>query len=283
MTQIKPKITVIISVYNGARNLQRCIDSVAGQEYIDKELVIMDGGSTDGTPNILEASDDSISYWESEPDGGIYHAWNKALQHASGDWICFLGADDYLYSSKVLNDMSARLAAAYPKVRVVYGRVEIRDHGGRQVATIGEPWEVARKEFFERMNIPHPGTFQHRSLFEEHGHFDETFRIAGDYELLMRELKERSALFVDTPVSVMQSGGVSDSGKFGLLQIRERFGARRKNGLGGFSVLLWRQALGEVFFGSLNTVAGPGAASVTRRYYRALRDKLAPGRGRSAP
>lgn len=77
----KPLISVIVAVYNGEKTLQHCIDSVSNQAYPHKELIIIDGGSTDGTVDILRADNDKIAYWESEPDKGIYHAWNKALDH----------------------------------------------------------------------------------------------------------------------------------------------------------------------------------------------------------
>jgi glycosyltransferase involved in cell wall biosynthesis len=83
----KPLISVIVAVYNGAKTLQRCIDSVSDQTYPNKELIIIDGGSTDGTIEIIRSNQDQITYWQSEPDNGIYHAWNKALDHASGDGI----------------------------------------------------------------------------------------------------------------------------------------------------------------------------------------------------
>jgi glycosyltransferase involved in cell wall biosynthesis len=91
-------ISVIVAVFNGAKTLQQCIDSVAGQTYPHKELIVIDGGSIDGTREILEGDATKLAYWVSEPDRGIYHAWNKALARARGDWICFLGADDYLWS-----------------------------------------------------------------------------------------------------------------------------------------------------------------------------------------
>ena len=95
--QSQPLFTIIIAVFNGAKTLQQCIDSVAQQSYPNKQLIIIDGGSTDGTVELLQANDQSISYWVSEPDAGIYNAWNKGLKQANGEWICFLGADDYFY------------------------------------------------------------------------------------------------------------------------------------------------------------------------------------------
>lgn len=95
-------ISIIVAVFNGKITLQHCIDSVAQQTYPNKELIIIDGGSKDGTVNLLEENRNKISYWISEPDRGIYNAWNKGLEQTTGKWIIFLGADDYLWDVRVL-------------------------------------------------------------------------------------------------------------------------------------------------------------------------------------
>src|SRR5690606_34585060 len=100
--QALPRFSVVISVFNGAKTLQKCLDSVAGQTYAARELIVIDGGSTDGTQQILRHNAGRLAYWVSEPDRGTYHAWNKALAQASGDWSCFLGADDYLWEPATL-------------------------------------------------------------------------------------------------------------------------------------------------------------------------------------
>jgi glycosyltransferase involved in cell wall biosynthesis len=205
-----PRISVIVAVFNGASTIQRCIDSVASQTYDNKELIIIDGGSQDGTLAILEKETKEIDYWNSAPDKGIYNAWNKGLERATGEWICFLGADDYLWDSQVLERLSSHLTTAYPSIRVVYGKIHVVSAVGRVHAVIGIPWRKAKKWFPYIMNIPHPGLMHHRSLFDVHGRFDESFRIAGDYELLLRELKSEDAMYVPELVTVgMQGGGVS--------------------------------------------------------------------------
>ncbi len=86
MKEQNPLISVIMAVYNGADSVRRCIDSVSAQTYQNRELIIIDGGSQDGTTDILKKNNDKITYWESKKDRGIYHAWNKALKHARGEW-----------------------------------------------------------------------------------------------------------------------------------------------------------------------------------------------------
>ena len=93
-----PRISIITVVYNGASTLEQTILSVLKQTYSRIEYIIIDGGSKDGTVDIIKKYQDRIAYWVSEPDEGIYDAMNKGIRHASGDWIYFLGADDILYN-----------------------------------------------------------------------------------------------------------------------------------------------------------------------------------------
>jgi glycosyltransferase involved in cell wall biosynthesis len=93
---LKHKLSIIIVTYNAAATLQACLDSVYAQTYSNIELVIIDGNSSDGTKKILQENTTRITFWQSEPDKGIYDAMNKALRHITGDWVYFLGADDEL-------------------------------------------------------------------------------------------------------------------------------------------------------------------------------------------
>ena len=225
-------ITIIIAVFNGAKTLQQCIDSVAQQSYPNKQLIIIDGGSTDGTVELLQANDQSISYWVSEPDAGIYNAWNKGLKQANGEWICFLGADDYFWDDQVLASMSRLLVKLPVNIRVAYSQIMLLSENGQELYLSGEPWQKVKQRFKELMSIPHPGTMHRRDLFEQHGYFDESFRIAGDYELLLRDLKTADAEFIPDLVTVgMLQGGISSNPKNTLLQLHEVRRAQQKHGL----------------------------------------------------
>jgi glycosyltransferase involved in cell wall biosynthesis len=225
-------ITIIIAVFNGAKTLQQCIDSVVQQSYPNKQLIIIDGGSTDGTVELLQANDQSISYWVSEPDAGIYNAWNKGLKQANGEWICFLGADDYFWDDQVLASMSKFLVKLQVNIRVAYSQIMLLSENGQDLYLSGEPWQKVKQRFKELMSIPHPGTMHRRDLFEQHGYFDESFRIAGDYELLLRDLKTADAEFIPDLVTVgMLQGGISSNPKNTLLQLHEVRRAQQKHGL----------------------------------------------------
>ena len=232
MKRQKPFISVIVAVYNGAKFIRRCIDSITGQTYQHTELIIIDGGSTDGTVEILRKNDHKISYWESKPDKGIYHAWNKALKHAVGDWICFLGSDDFFWQKDVLEHLIPELTKSYPSCRVVYGHVCIVTANGTVLEKAGVPWNKAKKHFNQAMTIPHQAVLHHSSLFKIHGMFDESFRISGDYEFLLRELNENEAFFADNIiVAGMQHGGISNQSEQRLLFLNENIRARRKNNI----------------------------------------------------
>ena len=226
------KITIVIAVYNGATTLRRCLDSVAAQTYQNRELIVVDGGSADGTVEILNDLTRGIDYWVSEPDKGVYDAWNKALAHATGDWIIFLGADDSFYGPDVLQQMSVALQDAYPAYRVVYGRLAQVDRHGETIRLLGNPWSLAGPSFSTYMTLPHPATFNHRTLFAEFGAFDTGFAIAGDYEFLLRELPARPALFVaDVIVTAMQVGGLSATPANNLKMLAESRRARAMRGV----------------------------------------------------
>src|SRR5581483_3718628 len=114
-----PLITVIVPAFNARATLGRCLDSVLAQSLAAVEVLVIDGGSTDGSVPLLQEYGARLSYWVSEPDRGIYHALNKGLARARGDWIYILGADDWLWDADVFNRATLHLARAHPPSRIV--------------------------------------------------------------------------------------------------------------------------------------------------------------------
>lgn len=223
MPAISPSITIMMALYNGASTLQRCLDSVKDQTYPHRELIIIDGGSTDGSIEILGRNNQEIDFWVSEPDNGIYHAWNKGLEKSTGDWINFLGADDYFMNGDVLAKVAERIGTCDPATRLVYGREAIVSSTGTVMEINGEPWDELRKKFLKDLSLPHTAFFHHRTLFESHGRFDESFRIAGDSEFLLRELKAGKAeFFPDIIIKAVTCSGISknwDRNASGVMEI----------------------------------------------------------------
>jgi glycosyltransferase involved in cell wall biosynthesis len=242
----RPLISVIVATFNAAMTVERCIKSVSEQIYPHKELIMIDGGSTDGTVEILKQNSEKIRYWASEPDRGICHAWNKALSRASGEWICFLGADDWFWNETVLARIGEQLRTVPSGIRVVYGQNMLINGRGESLYPVGASWETVKRRFWAGMCLPHPGMMHHRSLFEQHGMFDESFRIAGDYELLLRELKHAEALFIpNLLIAGVRQGGISSKPDSALLVLSEARRAQRMHGQ-RLPPLLWIWSMAKV-------------------------------------
>jgi glycosyltransferase involved in cell wall biosynthesis len=242
-----PLISIVIATYNNESTVEQCIDSVAQQTYPRKELIVIDGGSHDGTVDLLLAGQQKITYWVSEPDRGIYHAWNKALPCARGEWICFLGADDFLWDATVLVRIGEQLRALSPSIRVVYGQNMLVNQKGERLYPMGESWDTMKAQFWASMCLPHPGMMHHRSLFEAHGPFNESFRIAGDYEMLLRELKHADALFIpNLIIAGVRQGGISSRPDAALNVLSESRRAQRMHGQ-RIPSLLWLRSVLKVY------------------------------------
>lgn len=270
-----PLISVIIAVYNGEKYLQKALESVISQHYTQKELIVIDGNSTDNTVSIIEKFSEDIKYWLSEHDRGIYDAWNKAIEAASGEWICFIGADDFLWDDQVLANVVPYLKKARRQdARYVYGKVvQLTEAGDREIETLGEPWEDCGRRFRQNMAVAHCGSFHHRDLFRLHGLFDPSFKIAGDYEFLLREFKDASqkAVFAhDLPVVGMRSGGVSGNLDQRLVMALEAKLARKKNGVTEFSSDIFFWILRIRAFKIIDTFFGRKFTSRMADSYRSL-------------
>lgn len=243
-----PLISVIVAVYNGEATLDQCLDSIACQTYVNVELIVIDGGSRDGTLEIIRSKSAHVADWLSEPDRGVYDAWNKGLKRVRGDWVCFLGADDFFWDEHVLERMATALVALPAEVRISYGQVMLLSLGGKPLYPIGEPWLAVKERFKQVMCIPHPGLMHRRSLFDEKGCFDDSFRIGGDYELMLRELLVADAYFVPGIVTVgMRQGGISSTPRNALDAMKELRRAQAMHGLKRPG-MLWLAAQARVYF-----------------------------------
>lgn len=207
----QPVVSVVVAIKNGAATIQRCIDSFARQTLPAKELIIMDGGSADGTVEIIRANAKTISYWESRADKGISQAWNRALRHTKGEWIIFLGADDFFYDDKVFADFMQKCSAVSGKQRIIYGQINLISANLDIISTSGQEWSEVQAVFFsEKMMIPHQACFHHHTVFKDYGLFDENLTIVADYDFLLRILKNEMPLFLpDFIVTNMFFGGIS--------------------------------------------------------------------------
>jgi glycosyltransferase involved in cell wall biosynthesis len=227
-----PLIGFVIATLNASARLQACLDSIYRQDDPSWEVVIIDGGSTDGTVDIIRRNAPRLRYWRSEPDGGVYDAWNKAIQHLTAQWVHFLGAEDFLYAANIVGRLRPILTREQTRHRIVYGSVALISEAGELIEYLGKPWSEIEQQFKTEMCIPHQGILHQRDLFAGGARFDPSFRFAGDYELLLRELKDHAPYFCeDVCVAGWRVGGLSTNSQHSLSVLREFRAARRRHGL----------------------------------------------------
>ncbi len=242
-SMIGPLISIIIPVFNNRNTIEGTLLSVIDQSMDNYELIIVDGGSTDGSLDIIKKYHKWIDLTISESDEGIYDAFNKGVRAANGEWICFIGADDRLYSKEFTHNADRNLKMAIERSNFyVYGKIEHRNEKGGLIEIGGIPWDEAKKCFYQTMNINHCGAFHHKSLFNEFGLFDINFKIAGDYDFLLRIMKAgTNPIFIDEIFVCMLEGGVSNAMGNRLRMVKEVKVARSNNGLEAFvsKLILW--------------------------------------------
>jgi len=202
----KPLVTVVTAIFNGKQYVAGCLESVLSQDYPNIEHIVFDGGSTDGTLDVLREYDDRIAFWKSEPDNGIYDAWNKALADAHGDWVCFLGVDDEFLPGAISAYMA--LAEENPQAEYLSSKVKFVHISGFE-RIIGRTW--AWKKFRKIMCTAHVGSMHRRSLFDKLGTYDTSFRIVGDYELLLRARSKLKSAYMPVITAMMRAEGASSN------------------------------------------------------------------------
>lgn len=204
---MKKIISIIIATYNAEKKLERCLNSIVTQKNDQLELLIIDGYSTDRTMDIVRNFADSIDVVVSETDKGIYDAWNKGIHLATGKWIMFLGADDYLLEGSMKVYWQYLEEHVLEFVDIITAQSKLIDAKEKYKRVLGNPYNI--KEFRCYMKISHGSTLHNRKLFDELGDFDISFKICADYEFLLR--KRLNAGYIDAPTIAMQIGGMSNT------------------------------------------------------------------------
>lgn len=204
-----PKISIIVATYNIGKTLEGAIRSVLYQTYPNIELIVVDGGSTDDTMTIVnnykkDFGDNMICV--SEKDKGIYDAWNKGIQLATGEWITFLGGDDYLVQDYGMNYYS--VLSEKPELNFISAINLLVTENDYPIRYYGQP---ITKRFGTYCTIAHVGSLHHRSLFDKYGLFDIRFQIAGDYDFLLRARQDIVSFFLPKLSAIVRDGGVSNS------------------------------------------------------------------------
>ncbi len=203
------KFSIIIATYNASATLQKCIDSIRPQKDEKVELLVIDGGSTDSTMEIIESNKDLVNYYIHEKDRGIYDAWNKGIKASQGEWILFLGADDTLCPDAIQKYTKFLSTLKDPSIEYISARVNYMDSSGKKIKVIGETWSWPL--FSKEMKIAHVASLHSRKLFQEIGTFDLKYKICGDYELLLRKKERLKTAYLNEIVANMGAGGMSMS------------------------------------------------------------------------
>lgn len=178
------KLSIITINYNAINGLQKTIDSVVSQSFNDYEWIVIDGGSTDGSRELLELYRDLFTFFCSEPDKGIYNAINKGLKHANGEYVQFLNSGDWLYDSFTLEKVFTHIDGKYD---IYYGN-NIQVNENNRLNKYIYPDNLGFL-FFPYNNICHQATFYRRTLFENNP-FDESFSIVSDWAMNLKLLFE---------------------------------------------------------------------------------------------
>jgi glycosyltransferase involved in cell wall biosynthesis len=203
----RPLFSVVTVVFNGEKFIEQTMLSVIDQNCDDREYIIVDGGSTDGTLDIIRKYDDRIDYWVSEQDEGISDAMNKGIRMASGEVVGILHSDDYYADPTVLTRVAGVFALS-PQIKALYGIQDYVDPvSGKTLLTWGR--DADPSEIRKRMYIPHPTLFVRREVYEEIGLFRPDYRVAMDYEFALRLTKYTRPYFLDYKVAVMRDMGMS--------------------------------------------------------------------------
>jgi len=223
--QVPELISIVVAVRNGAQTIGNLLQGIAEQRTNGVEVIVVDGGSTDATMEIVKAYGTVVSRYVSEKDHGIYDAWNKGIRMSRGNWIAFMGADDTYAPGGLDTYINYLKRNRTADLDFVSSRVELVNHQGHVFHTIGKPWDWRR--FRKYMNIAHPGAIHHRRLFERFGMFDSSYKIAGDYEFLLRANDTLKAGFIDQVTVRMKAGGVSVSS---IKVFDETYRAKRTTG-----------------------------------------------------
>jgi glycosyltransferase involved in cell wall biosynthesis len=203
-SEANPLITVVTVVYCGVEYLEDTIKSVIGQTYDNVEYIVVDGGSKDGTLDIIRKYEHAIDYWVSEPDNGIYDAMNKAIDLGSGEWKNFMNAGDKFSNSEVLSRVFA-VSNNYEDVVVIYGDHEVMYPNKRKEVKAGKIENIWKGSQF-----CHQSSFI-RLNYHKRNHFNLCRKIAADFEFFYRTQQAGLKMaYISFLISKVSAGGVSD-------------------------------------------------------------------------
>lgn len=213
----KPLVSIVTVVYNGQKHLEETILSVINQTYDNVEYIIIDGGSSDGTLDIIRKYEHAIDYWVSEKDKGIYDAMNKGIRLSNGEIIGLINADDYYLETTVESVVEGFKSS---KSDVVFGnKLALNEELDIQkVVSVTEPTSL--KDL--AVHVVHPTVFVSKKVYDQNL-FETMYRIAADYDFLL-SIYDKGYKFhkIDHVLAVMRMGGISDKLNFDAVKIKAK-------------------------------------------------------------
>lgn len=215
------KLSIITINYNNFEGLRRTVDSVMSQTWRDFEWILVDGGSTDGSKELIEEiaanPDSNISWWCSEPDKGIYNAMNKGIAHAKGEYLNFMNSGDYYYSASILNQFFS-LVGTKLGIDVFYGD-HIR-YDGKMEKILKSP-ELFAFSTLLKYGMNHQASFISRALFEKE-QYDESLKIVSDWKMFVKwMLSGKHFQYVALTICYFEGGGLCTTNEKMILQEKE--------------------------------------------------------------
>ena len=203
--RMERKLSIITVNRNNSSGLLKTIESVVAQTFRDFEFIIIDGNSTDNSVDIIKRYADHLNYWISEPDNGTYHAMNKGIKAAKGEYCYFLNSGDYLFDSTVIERIVAEKAVA----DIISGNV-LKMRPNNKFRRVSSPETISLHKLCVH-SLPHQATLIKRSLFEEIGYYNENYKIVSDWEFFLKALviHEKSYGYINIDFSYFKIDGVS--------------------------------------------------------------------------
>jgi glycosyltransferase involved in cell wall biosynthesis len=204
---MKTKLSIITVNRNNADGLKKTIGSVITQTYSNFEFIIIDGASEDKSLQIIQEFAAALSYWISEPDNGIYNAMNKGVRAAKGEYCLFLNSGDFLIHPKVL----AEIFSNDLKADIISGNV-LKIRPNNKFRRVYSPRSVSLHKLCIH-SLPHQATLIRKSLFDQTGYYNESYRIVSDWEFFLKALvlNEKSYQHIEVDFSYFRIGGISSS------------------------------------------------------------------------
>jgi len=233
------KISIITIVYNNVSTIESCLNSVVEQTYQNIDYIVIDGGSTDGTIEVVNSFKEKISVFISEEDNGLYDALNKGIMKATGDIIGILHSDDMFYSSETINNVVNRMEKA--NADLLYGNGVFVDRQNIELIKRVYASKPFKSKFLNFGWIPlHTTIFVRSEIFEKYGLYDERYKIASDYDISLRWFlnPEIKKVFLNEYVVKMRLGGKSTTMNLQKVKSNEDLKIIREHKLGGYFTLL---------------------------------------------